>query len=141
MKQLTRISLNSGVAAEQSASFSQTNTARAGFGPLRVPEGQATTAQCFSAGSLGGRRLVPKGRPTRADSTVPPGADSQPTAHPNAESLGYCQMSLQTKPVANLLIGPGLTLSRMATAIALCAPWLALDSLAQTPPTFPLSFV
>ena len=49
MKHLTRISLNSGVATDLSASFSQTNAARAGFGPLRVPEGQAIIAQRFSA--------------------------------------------------------------------------------------------
>jgi hypothetical protein len=67
MKQLTRISFNSGVAADQSGSFSQTKAARA------------------------------------------------------------------------LQNGPRPALSLVATAIVLCASWLALDAAAQTPPTLPLS--
>ena len=141
MKALARISLNSAVAADQSASFSQTNAARAGFGPLRVPEGQATIAQRFSVGPLGGRRRVPKGRLDRAESAVPPGRACQRTAHPTLKRRAILKCPSGTDPAANLLNRPGSTPSRMATAIALCAPWLALDSLAQTPPTFPLCLV
>jgi hypothetical protein len=249
MKQLTRISLHSGLAADQSALFSQTNAARGGFGPLCVSEGQATTAQRFSAcyypdvcpgrisacgnpvrdvlfigleprlscrlfvfqrrggatgnqpnkalarrataplknkkvgvcpclrtinrpsltgfvfsdstlhqrfrncfvsdandtpfsvGSPGGRRRLPKGRLNRADWAVPPGIDSQRTAHPTVKRWAIVRCPSRTEPAANLLNGPGSPPSPVAIAIALCAPWLALDSLAQTPPTIPLSLV
>jgi|SRR5579883_940026 len=85
--------------------------------PVVVPEGHTEIAQRFSVGIPAQKSCVPKGRPLcNADFSRPFWDLRRRPEQPNAEALGYCQMSLpgqaERGTVAITRVGAQITLMK-----------------------------